>query len=281
MSSGRDAVKLPSALFRYSAVLWLHLGMLCSTSAFAQLEAISVSNDIHWRSGSTTISDEDARKVTLPSTITLIDLGTLPANADVTAIEREEGVGGIFALDTFVDFGGGLTAGPEDLMAWNGSTFSLFFDGSAAGVPRGTSIDAVARVIIGGVPQTVVSLDVSATLPGPLTVDDEDLVVWTGSGWTMYFDGSANGVPATHDVDGFDYDPLSETFYFSFETSGKLSTVNFDDEDVVALNGSAWSLVFDASVNLDLTFAAGDLDGLSIDTVYFFSDGFESSLALQ
>lgn len=270
--------QLPSALPGYAAILWFLLGILCSTSAVAQLEAISVSNDVHWNAGSTTINDEGARRVTLPSTVTTFDLGTLPANADVTAIELAEGGLRIFALDTFVDFGNDVTTGPEDVVAWNGSSFSLYFDGSSAGVPLGTSIDAVARVIFGGEPRTALSFDVSVSLPGPLTVDDEDLVVWTGSAWSMYFDGSANGVPATLDIDGFDHDLLSGTFYFSFDTSGKLSTVNFDDEDVVALNGSSWSLVFDASANLDPTFAAGDLDGLSIDTVYFFSDGFESGL---
>ncbi len=250
-------------------------------SAAPQLDAIDVSNDITWKADATTINDEGARRVTLPSAVTTINLGALPINADLTAIERLKDGRWIFTLDTFVDLGDGLTAGPEDIVAWNGSNFAIFLDGSTTGVPAGTMIDAAAQVQTGEAAQTILSFDVPTALPGGLTIDDEDLVAWTGTNWSIYFDGSANGIPATLDIDGFDLDSPGGTLYFSFDTSGKIAAVNFDDEDIVAFDGISWSLAYDASANLDPTFVAGDLDAFSIYTALIFRDGFESGLTLQ
>ena len=79
----------------------------------------------------------------------------------------------------------------------------------------------------------------------------------------------------------FDRDPVNGTRYFSFDTSGKISTVDFDDEDVVAFDGSTWSLAYDASATLSAAFAAGDLDALGVRTVNIFKDGFEIATTLE
>lgn len=266
---------------RIAVIFGFQFGVSISVSAAPLLEPIDVSNDVAWRAGATTVNDEDVRRVTLPSAVTTINLGALPTNVDVTAIDRLEDGRRIFALDTFVDLGNGLTAGPEDIVAWNGSNFAIFFDGSAAGVPAGTMIDAVAQVSTGDVTLTILSFDVPTALPGGLMADDEDLVAWSGTTWSLFFDGSANGIPATLDIDGFDQESHGGTWYFSFDTSGKIATVNFDDEDIVAFDGISWSLAYDASANLDPTFAAGDLDAFSIYSIQIFRDGFESVFTLQ
>lgn len=262
-------------------MLWVQLGIGSWLPARAQLLAVDVSNDIAWTAGATTIDDEGARRVTLPATVAAIGLGALPARADLTAFQELEDGRRIFALDTFVDFGDGVTAGPEDLVAWDGASFALFFDGSAAGVPAGTAIDAVARLRSGGVTSTLLSFDVATALPGGLTVDDEDLAAWTGSVWSIYFDGSANGIPGHLDLDGFDRDRVTGTRYFSFDTSGRIAAVDFDDEDVVAFDGVSWSLAYDASANLGPGFTAGDLDALGVRTFDIFRDGFESGSTIE
>lgn len=270
----------PGAL-SLGALIWLPLGAWSAVPAASQLLAVDVSNDVTWTAGGTTIDDEGARRVTLPSTVMALDLGPLPANAQVNAYHALEDGRRIFALDLFVDLGGGLTVGPGDLVAWNGTGFTLFFDGNAAGVPAGAKIDAVARMRSGGVTSTIFSFDVAVALPGGLTVDDEDLVAWTGFAWSLHFDGSANGVPEFLDLDGFDQDQVNGARYFSFDTSGRIASVDFDDEDVVAFDGAVWSLAYDASVHLDPTFAAGDLSALGVRTVNIFSDGFESGSTLE
>lgn len=257
--------------------------LLCAGAAgsHAQILSIDVSNDITWTAGAATIDDEGARRVTLPSALSTLDLGVLPANADVTAYQLLDDGRRLFALDTFVDLGGGVMAGPVDIVAWNGVANSLFLDGAAAGIPAGTRIDAVGRVRSAGVTQTLLSFDVPTALPGGLTVDDEDIAGWNGATWTLFFDGSANGIPESLDVDGFDRDPVNGTRYFSFDTSGRIATVDFDDEDVVAFDGSGWSLAYDASASLSASFAAGDLDALGIRTVNIFKDGFEIASTLE
>jgi len=249
--------------------------------AGAQLLSVDVSNDIAWTDGAATLDDEAALRVTLPATVGALDLGALPAAADITAYQVLDDGRKVLALDIFVDLGGGLTAGPEDLVAWNGAAFSLYFDGSLAGIPPGTAIDAVARTRTTGVVSTLLSFDVPSTLPGGLTVDDEDVVAWNGTAWSLFLDGSAIGVPENLDLDGFDRDPVNGTGYFSFDASGRIGAVDFDDEDIVAFDGSTWSLAFDASAALDLTFAAGDLDALAVRTVDLFRDGFETGSTLE
>ena len=74
---------------------------------------------------------------------------------------------------------------------------------------------------------------------------------------------------------------MTGTLYFSFDTSGRIAAVDFDDEDVVSYDGSTWSLAFDASAALDVTFAAGDLDALAIRAANLFRDDFETGATLE
>lgn len=252
-----------------------------TAGSHAQVLTVDVSNDVTWTAGAATIDDEGARRVTLPSTVTALDLGVLPANADVTAYQLLDDGRRLFALDTFVDLGAGVQAGPDDVVAWNGSTYSLFLDGSAVGIPAGTAIDAIGRIRSAGVTQTLLSFDVPTALPGGLTVDDEDIAGWSGATWTLFFDGSANGIPENLDVDGFDRDPVNGTRYFSFDTSGRIAAVDFDDEDIVAFDGSTWSLAYDASASLSASFAAGDLDAIGVRTANIFKDGFEIATTIE
>ena len=262
------------------AALGLLLGAGAASSR-AQILSVDISNDITWTAGVATIDDEAARRVTLPSTVSALDLGALPANADVTAYQLLDDGRRLFALDIFVDLGGGVKAGPEDIVVWNGALYALFLDGSAAGIPAGTTIDALARIRSAGVTRTLLSFDVPTSLPGGLTVDDEDLAGWNGATWTLFLDGSALGIPESLDVDGFDRDPVNGRRYFSFDTSGKIATVDFDDEDIVAFDGSTWSLAYDASASLSASFAAGDLDALGVRTVNIFKDGFEIATTIE
>lgn len=93
----------------------------------------------------------------------------------------------LLSFDTTVDLGGGLIAADEDLVEWNGASFSMALDGSAAGVP--VALDADAAQAEGG-GYFLVSFDTAGQLGG-VTFADEDVLRWDGSAWSMFFDADA------------------------------------------------------------------------------------------
>jgi hypothetical protein len=93
----------------------------------------------------------------------------------------------LLSFDTTVDLGGGLIAADEDLVDWNGSSFSLVFDGSAAGLAAALDIDA-AQDLGGGA--FAMSFDTAGQIAG-LSFDDEDVLRFDGTNWTLEFDASS------------------------------------------------------------------------------------------
>ena len=103
---------------------------------------------------------------------------------------------------------------------------------------------------------------------------DEDILrhdTATGQ-WTMFFDGTNNGLPASADIDALDYRfdtaNLHTLFYLSFDQPVAvpgLGTV--DDSDVVLrscfLGACAWSMFFDGSAH-GLTTDAEDVDAIDV-----------------
>ena len=93
----------------------------------------------------------------------------------------------LLSFDTTVDLGGGLVMADEDLVEWNGSSFALVFDGSAEGLDTALDIDA-AQDLGGGA--FMISFDTSGQIAG-LVFDDEDVLRFDGTTWSMEFDASA------------------------------------------------------------------------------------------
>jgi hypothetical protein len=93
----------------------------------------------------------------------------------------------LLSFDTTVDLGSGLVVADEDLVAWDGSTFSLLLDGSTAGVETALDIDA-AQDLGGGA--FMISFDTTGQIAG-LVFDDEDVLRFDGTTWSMEFDASA------------------------------------------------------------------------------------------
>jgi len=116
----------------------------------------------------------DASAAGLPSGV-LTDATSLSAN------------GLLLSFDTTVDLGGGLVVTDEDLVEWNGSSFALVFDGSAAGIDSALDVDA-AQDLGGGA--FMISFDTAGTISG-VHFDDEDIVRFDGAVWSMEFDASA------------------------------------------------------------------------------------------
>ena len=216
-----------------------------TSQAATSLQSVSVSPDVTVELSATTFDHEDVAVDNLLGVVVPASLGSLPANADVTAYHLLGNGDQLFSLDTTVTLPGPLTAEPADVVRYDGVSYTLEFDGSAEGVPNGVITDAVG---VAGSGDLLLSFDTTVDL-GPVTADDEDLVQFDGASFSLAFDGSSAGVPEALDLDGAD-DLGNGNLGLSFDGSGTLGGVDFDDEDVLEhdLGMGTWEMAYDGSM---------------------------------
>lgn len=87
--------------------------------------------------------------------------------------------------------GSGVVYQPEDVIQYDGSTFGMYFDGSAAGIRPGTNVDAV-FLARDGSNDLILSFDIPTTI-GATTYEPADLVRVSALGFSLFFDASASG----------------------------------------------------------------------------------------
>jgi hypothetical protein len=189
--------------------------------------------------------------------VALQSLGVIPDSADVTGYADAGSGTFLFSLDTTVSLSGGVVAAPGDVVSWNGASYAIHFDGSAAGIPSGVQVDA-----IGFSNGLVLSFDTDVSLPGGITAADEDLVKVIGSSWTLVFDGSAAGIDRALDIDGAQA-LASGVHLVSFDTAGTVGAITFQDEDILRYAGGVWSMEFDGSI-ADADWGPADMDALQV-----------------
>ncbi len=186
------------------------------------------------------------------------DLG-LPNNADIDGMS-------INGATTYMSFAAASTSVPglggvpdEDVVAYDGTTWTTFFDGSVCGLDasNGQDIDAVSVVgntlyfsIVGGGARNPVG-GVNGNS------DDADIYSWTqgATSCSKVLDArnSAMGLPGNADIDG-----LSTTDGVSFQVSFLANTSvtglgTVLDESVVSFDGSNWTMFFSGAGQLDGT----------------------------
>ncbi len=191
----------------------------------------------------------------------LRDVGGLPAAGDLVALHDAGGGGVYFVLDTAVVLAGGVAAGPRVVVHYDGAVFAEAFDAGAAGVPDGVAIDALTRAADG---DWLLSFDGAVTVGG-VHAADEDLVRHDeAGGLSLFLDGSAAGVAEALDLDGAHRLEGGELL-LSFDGSGTLGVVRFDDEDVLehAPGAGTWERSYDGAA-IHPAWAAADLDALSV-----------------
>ena len=258
----------------------LKSGVMVATIALAfpalsqAMDVFRVSPDITISMGAQTVADQN---VALDgATVSLANLGTLPVNAEVVAFHVLANGDRLFVLDIATTLPGGLYAEPRDVVRYNSSTFTLELDGSAVGIPAAAHIDALSMHQSGNL---LMSFDIAVDLGGGVLVADEDLVRLNGAAFSLFFDGSAAGVPAAMDLDAAHYLAGSNQFLLSFDTSGQLGNTQFADEDVLFYNpaDTSWSAAYRGASH-HAGFAAADLNALYIAqyTSELFKDGFET-----
>lgn len=207
-------------------------------------------------------------------TITLIDLGVLPANVAVDGFHRRADDGALlFSLDTTAVLGG-IVARPGDVVRYATGIYSLEFDASAAGLSANVDVEAVS---MRGT-RSILAFDTAVVLGGTV-FQDEDLAAYDGTTFTMLFDGSAAGVAPGLALDAAEV-LANGQLLLSFDGSGQLGTnIVFADEDVLeyAPAGGLWELVFDGSVAAPVWVAA-DLEAVAATAGggLIFSDQFEN-----
>lgn len=243
----------------YGVLGWLFVASLAAPTASLAQQVVSASPDvtIQLGAGNVVTHDHAVAADNQLGVVALQNLGAIPESADVTGY-ADAGAGTfLFSLDTTASLSGGVVATPGDVVAWNGATHSILFDGSVQGIPRGVQVDA-----IGFSNGLILSFDTDVSLPGGITAADEDLVKVIGSTYTMVFDGSTLGIDRSLDVDGAQA-LVGGGYLVSFDTSGTVGAVTFQDEDILRNVGGVWSLEFDGS-NADADWGAADMDALQV-----------------
>ena len=186
----------------------------------------------------------------------LINLGDLPVAADVDGLHGLDGGQVLFSLESSAQLGDALYR-PNDVILVDATGWSKALDGSAAGIPDGVNIDAVAMT--GDV--LLISVDVGCQLDG-LLVDDSDVIAYDQNAFSLYFDASAAGIDPAADVDAIHIDEQGR-LHLSFDTGGDLGGIRFDDEDVLIVDSPNWLLEFDGSAEAP-AWQAADLDAWSV-----------------
>jgi hypothetical protein len=99
---------------------------------------------------------------------------------------------------------------------------------------------------------------------GSVTADDEDVVSFDGASYALVFDGSAQGIAAGLDVDGV-HAAGGGVLVLSFDGSGSVGGVGFDDEDVLVFYpaGPTWMMLYDGSAE-HAALDAADVEAIAV-----------------
>lgn len=226
--------------------------------ALVMAQNLRYSPDITITPGGVTMADKDVAHDDLAGGVIIGNIGSIPAGADLMAYHLLPSGAQLLAFDTTVILGG-VTVQPGDVVSYDGALYNIVFDASAEGVPAGARVDALAS----DGTDLLLSFDTTVTVSGE-TIDDADLVQVAPSGFVLYFDSALAGVPAGMDLDAAAVD-ADGILYVSFDISGSLAGVDFDDEDTLTYDSgtSEWMLAYDGDAQ-HADWAAADLDALAL-----------------
>jgi hypothetical protein len=158
---------------------------------------------------------------------------SLPPQVAIGALHRR-GDGAVLFAPTHNVVLGGVTYGSRDVVAYNGSTYSLIFDGSVMGVPGNARIDALFLDPDGS---PVLSFDVPVKLATVWRMPSS-LLRFDGA-WTQVWDGPAAGVPASVNVVGADRSPSGE-LVVTFDIPIRIAGTLFRQGQLVRWTGTAF-----------------------------------------
>jgi hypothetical protein len=210
---------------------------------------------------------EDDGATVAPTTIGPAAPGvSLPDGSDLDAFDRLPNGDVLFSTDITVAVSGlpapGV-AGPGDVVLVDASGPVIVYSSSATLLPAGTDVDAVSAESDGDL---LLSFDTTVNVGGVVVEDDDVVRIDTPTGTpTLVYDGSVQAVATGLDLDGVYRNLDNGHLLLSFDGSGTLGGVPFDDEDVLDWNpsGGAYAFAYDGSAPPAQWAAGADLDAVS------------------
>lgn len=168
--------------------------------------------------------------------------------------------------------GVGGTADDSDVYTWNRTAFSRTIDATSAPykLPGAANVDGFDQV---GPNQFYVSFAGQVNVPGIGNVEDEDVLFFNGTAWSLFFDGSAHGLGGNNSLDVDAISVSGSTLYFSVLGNALPPGVtgSADDADIYSWNGTAYSRVIDASAAPYNLPSNANVDGfVRVDATHFF-----------
>lgn len=146
----------------------------------------------------------------------------------------------------------GLSVADEDIAKYDGETceWSLFFDGTAAGLPVTANIDALAVDGQDLYLSFLAAVDVEG-IPGK--VDDSDIVLYREGAFSLYLDGSAYGLATdAEDIDALAFDETGKLLISTLGGNAVPGVAKGADEDLLRFDNGTWQIRFDGSHNAGL-----------------------------
>jgi len=167
----------------------------------------------------------------------------LPPEANIDALDYTSETNVYFSLDADAMLGGVLFA-DEDIIHWDGSNFSMAWDGNMNGLSERVDLNAL-DVIAASPFEFSFSIDATDFLnigSFLIKVEDEDLVRFKqGSGFTVTdFSGILSGIPPEADLNAFCRKSSTE-WLLSFDSLIRIGTSEYDDGDVLLWNPQSTS----------------------------------------
>ncbi len=196
-----------------------------------------------------TFNVSDGVNVSADATVTITVVATIHFSTEGIAV-AVPGVGG--------------TADNADVYTWDGTAFSRVVDAAGVGSVGLSGAANVDGLVMVDSTHFYMSFTAETTaVPGIGNVQDEDVVYYDGTSWSVYFDGTAQGLTdATEDIDAFDIE--GGVLYFS--TVGNTNPPGVagtaDNADIYAWNGSAFSRVVDVTALGQPLPGVANVDGL-------------------
>jgi hypothetical protein len=154
-------------------------------------------------------------------------------------------------------------------------TFSRVHDMTTApyGLPTNANVDGFDRV---DATHFYLSFTGQVNVPGIGTVQDEDVVYYNAGSWTLFFDGSVNGLVGGSATDLDAISIVGGQLYFSTDNAavppGAGNAFSGDDADIYRWNGgSSYTRVIDASAAPYNLPANANVDGyVRVDATHFY-----------
>lgn len=162
---------------------------------------------------------------------------SLPSGSSIDALHREMSGDWLlsFAAPTILD---GATYPPEDVLRYNGLFYQTFFDGSAAGVPSGSNVDAL--YLHSASNAIVLSFDTPTTIGG-ITYEPADLVRYAGTSFTFELDASSLPTPIPPSTNVTGAAQQGALIVLTFDVPTTLGATTYVPGELVAWDGLTFS----------------------------------------